>query len=126
MTVIDDTTLCERVAVIATLLRGAVAKARQISAVPFCTLVLTTNVHVRPAPEILATVVFVPDLKSVATKANSNSFPETVENGGDATAVLAVDRYVETFASTAIALQAGSPAKSSVNNPRTISILLMY
>ena len=118
MTVIEDATLCERVAVIATLFRGVAAKARQISAVPLCALVLTTNVHVRPAPETLFTVVFVPDLKSVVTNASSNSFPETVEIAGDATVALAVDRSVEAFASVTIAPQADSPTKSSGNNPR--------
>ena len=43
MTVKEETTLCERVAVTATLLRGVDAKARQISEVPFWTLVLRTS-----------------------------------------------------------------------------------
>ena len=39
ITVIEEITLCDRVAVTETLLSGAVAKALQISASPFCTLV---------------------------------------------------------------------------------------
>src|SRR5712691_1090124 len=49
-TVSDEVTLPERVAVTVTLLKRCDAKARQISAVPPCTLVLATSTHVRPAP----------------------------------------------------------------------------
>jgi hypothetical protein len=61
ITVIDDVTLCESVAVTFTWLKGKVAKARQISAVPACVLVLWTSVQLNPAPVTPVTVVFAPD-----------------------------------------------------------------
>jgi hypothetical protein len=61
-TVIEDTTLCERVAVTVTLVNGEAAKARQISAVPLCTFVRSTNTQFRPAPLMPVTVVFVPEM----------------------------------------------------------------
>ena len=61
MTVIDETTLCERVAVTETLLNVDGAKARQISEEPLCALVRTTRTQVRPAPVTPVTVVFEPD-----------------------------------------------------------------
>jgi len=60
ITVIEETTLCDVVAVTVTLERGEGAKARQISEVPLCVLVLTTGAHMRPAPATPCTVVFVP------------------------------------------------------------------
>jgi hypothetical protein len=60
ITVMDETTFCDTVAVTVTLLRGAVANAFQISAVPFCVFVRSTNVQVRPAPVTPVTDVFVP------------------------------------------------------------------
>ena len=60
MTVIEELTLCESVAVAVTLLRGVAAKVRQISEVPLWPLVRTTSDHVRPPPEMPVTVVFVP------------------------------------------------------------------
>jgi hypothetical protein len=62
ITVIDETTLCDMVAVTETPVNGAVAKARQISDVPLCTFVLTTSAQVNPAPETPVTVVFVPEM----------------------------------------------------------------
>jgi methylglyoxal synthase len=59
-TVMDDPTACESVAVTATLLRGEVANARQISELPDCALLLVTRAQVRPAPLTPVTVVFVP------------------------------------------------------------------
>jgi hypothetical protein len=61
ITVMDETTLRDSVAVTETLLKGTDAKARQISAVPLCTLVLTTSTQAKPAPEMLLTVVLEPD-----------------------------------------------------------------
>ena len=61
ITVREETTLCDSVTVTVTLLSGAAANARQISAVPLCTLVRTTRTQVSPAPETLWTVVFDPD-----------------------------------------------------------------
>ena len=48
--VTDDATDCEIVAVTDTLLTGAAANARQISAVPRCAFVRTTSCQFRPAP----------------------------------------------------------------------------
>lgn len=80
-TVIDAATLWDRVAVTDTFVNTPDANARQISAVPRCTLVLSTSVHVKLAPFTLLTIVFVPVAEaSVAMKANSNSFPDEVEN----------------------------------------------
>src|ERR1044071_2215255 len=59
--VIEETTLCDSVAVTVTLLSVVGAKARQISELPRCPFVRTANVQVKPAPEMLLTVVFVPD-----------------------------------------------------------------
>jgi hypothetical protein len=59
--VIVEATLCESVAVTEILLRRDGAKARQISDVPLCALVRTTNAHVKPAPLTLFTVVFAPE-----------------------------------------------------------------
>ena len=91
MTVIEDVTFCERVAVTDTVLSGIGAKARQISAVPFCVRVLLTSTQVRPAPEMLFTLVLVPNLQSAATRARSNSFPLLVEKAGEVTLELALD-----------------------------------
>ncbi len=82
MTVIEDATLCVRVADTDTLFKGAAAKARQISAVPFCTLLLATNTHVKPQPEMLLTVMLGLEEASVEIKANNNSLPVVVENAG--------------------------------------------
>ena len=61
ITVNEETTLCDRVAVTATLVSAAFAKARQISDVPRCTLVAATRTQVRPPPDTDCTVVFAPD-----------------------------------------------------------------
>jgi hypothetical protein len=60
ITVIEAATDCESVAVTVAPVSGAVAKARQISAVPLCALVRRTSVQVRLPPAMLFTVVFVP------------------------------------------------------------------
>jgi hypothetical protein len=61
ITVIDAATLCDNVAVTVTLESVEEAKARQISAVPLWTLVLTTRTQVSPPPAMLETLMFVPD-----------------------------------------------------------------
>ena len=61
ITVIEEITLYESVAVTETLLSGTVAKALQISALPLCALVRTTSAQVRPPPETAVTVVLVPE-----------------------------------------------------------------
>ena len=55
--VIADTACCESVAVTETFVSGDGANARQISLLPDCTFVRTTNCHVSPAPVMLVTVV---------------------------------------------------------------------
>ena len=60
-TVMDDTTLCDTVAVTDTLLSGALANALQISAVPLCTFVRLTSVQFSAPPVIPKTVVLVPE-----------------------------------------------------------------
>ena len=77
-----------------TLASAAAANARQISAVPLCTLVRVTSVQVRPAPVTLFTVVFVPVVgASAETKASSSSLAEVVENVAVAM-VVALERVV--------------------------------
>jgi hypothetical protein len=91
ITVMDAATFCESVAVTDTALSGVVAKARQISAVPLCTFVLTTSFQVRPAPDTLVTLVLGAETLSVETKASSNSLADFVENAAVAIVELAVD-----------------------------------
>ncbi len=66
------------------------ANARQISAVPFCTLVLSTSTQVRPPPATCVTVVFGEETPSAEINASSSSLPEVVEKAGVLTVVLAV------------------------------------
>src|SRR3954468_20856498 len=61
ITVIDESTLCETVAVTVALKRTAGAKARQISAVPLCVFVRLTSAQVRDPPVMPVTVVLAPD-----------------------------------------------------------------
>src|SRR5580704_16852019 len=60
ITVIDATTLCDRVAETETALTGAAANAPHISAEPLCTLVRLIKVQASPAPVTLLTAVLVP------------------------------------------------------------------
>src|SRR5713226_8097529 len=83
ITVMDDVLFWVSVAVTETFCRGCDAKARQISTAPFCALVLTTRTQVRPAPETLPTLVFLPPRSSAAIKASTSSFPKAVENVGE-------------------------------------------
>ena len=106
MTVIDETTLWEVVAVTVTLASAAGANARQISDAPRCTLLLFTSVHVRPPPVTVCTVVFVPPRESVAIRASSSSLPAVVENAGVAIVVLAAPRSLNVVASMATAAAA--------------------
>ena len=61
ITVRDETTLCERLAVTVMLLRGVDAKARQISESPLWAFVRPTNAQFNPPPVTLDTVVFAPE-----------------------------------------------------------------
>jgi hypothetical protein len=103
MTVIDDTTDLESVAVTVTFDSVDVANARQTSAVPAWVLLRTTSVQVSEAPVTPVTVMAVPDGPSEETKASSNSFGAAVENDGDATVVAAVARSVDFVTSVASA-----------------------
>jgi hypothetical protein len=58
--VMEETTLCDRVAVTVAALMGDVANARQISESPLCPFDLTTRVQVNPPPVTLVTVVLAP------------------------------------------------------------------
>ena len=111
ITVKEEPTLCDRVAVTATPLRGATAKARHISDVPLCPLARTTSDHVRPPPETPFTVVFVPPRKSVAMNASSSSLAEAVENAGDTTVALELPLSFETLTSSVIADVCDEPPK---------------
>lgn len=98
ITVMDEVTLVEKVAVTVTLLSSAGAKARQISAVPFCVLVLCASTQTRPAPltELTVTgVVAVPP----DTSASRSSFANLVERAGE-TIVVAAAEFWDTVAST--------------------------
>ena len=106
MTVIDATTLFEIVAVAVTPLSAEVANARQISAVPRWTFVLSTRAHVNPPPATLLTETLVPlPGSSVEMNARSSSFAEAVANDGDAIVVALVPRSVDSV--TSIATVAG-------------------
>jgi len=98
----DAPVLLDRVAVTETLVRAEEAKARQISAVPFCVFVLTTSAQVNPAPATLLTVIAPDGTPSVETKASNNSLPDAVENGTVVT-VLAVPWSCDALASMAMA-----------------------
>jgi hypothetical protein len=102
MTVIEEATLCEKVAVTVTFVSADAAKARHISDVPLWTFVLTTSAQVKPAPVTLDTTVLVPEIKSVEIKARSNSFPDVVENEDVATVELFVPLSTDVFASIEI------------------------
>jgi hypothetical protein len=127
ITVMEETTLWFSVAVTVALVSFDVAKARQISEVPDCTLVLTTSTQVRPAPAMLLTVVLLPDAQSADTNASSNSLPAAVENEGVATVTLFVDRSVAVVTSIAIAADAElavrtrSAAPSHLRNRHTLN-----
>jgi hypothetical protein len=62
ITVIDEATLWDSVAVTVMLLTAEAAKARQISDVPLCPFARTAITQVRPPPLTLLTVVLDPEL----------------------------------------------------------------
>src|SRR5205823_13415053 len=73
---------CDKFALTEMLVSGLAEKARQISAVPICTLVRLTSDHGRPAP--FTPVTLMPaELAPVETNANSNVFLLVVENAGE-------------------------------------------
>ena len=93
ITVIEEVTFWERVALTVTFVNVVGANVRQISAVPRWVLVLLTKTQGSPPPVTLLTVVLVPDEVEMvaATKANNYSFVDFVENAAVATVVLFVD-----------------------------------
>src|SRR5258708_10521542 len=70
ITVREELTLCDSVAVTVTLPRDVGAKARHISAVPLFPLARPSRAHMRPPPESPATVLFLPPRKSIAMNAS--------------------------------------------------------
>src|SRR5216684_4330169 len=100
-TVMDDNTDCEKVAVTVTLVSAAVAKARQISAVPSCVLVRCTRTQVRLPPATPVTVVVVAVPLPEDTKASSSSLEEEVENAAVARVVAVAVPSAKTVWSTA-------------------------
>jgi hypothetical protein len=88
ITVREESTFCERVAVTVTALRVEDANADQISAVPSCVLVLLTRLQESPPPATFVTVVFVDPVLSAEMNASSSSLGEDVEKAGVATVVL--------------------------------------
>jgi hypothetical protein len=82
ITVIEETTDWERLAVTFALLRTEEESARQISEVPDWAFVRTTRVHVKPAPVTLWTEVLGVVVLSAVMKASKSSCPEAVVNAG--------------------------------------------
>jgi hypothetical protein len=94
ITVMEENTLCESVAVTVAPLNVVGANARQTSAVPNCAFVRVTKAHVRLAPVTWVTVIPA-DLASEEMKASRSSFADVVENEGDVMPVAALDRSVD-------------------------------
>jgi hypothetical protein len=69
---------CEKVAVAMAFDNTVGANARQISAVPPCTLVRSARFHVNPPPVMPVTVMF-GCTASLVTNASTSSFPTSVE-----------------------------------------------
>jgi hypothetical protein len=103
MTVIEALTFCVNVAVTVTPLRVVVANARQISAVPRWTFVLSTRAQVNPPPAMLLTETLGPPLEaSDEMNARSSSFAEAMANDGDAIVVALVPPSVDLVTSMEI------------------------
>src|ERR1700730_9095957 len=103
ITVIEESTACESVAVAVTACNGEAEKALQISAVPGCAFVLSTRTQVSPAPDTVVTVVLGEETLSAEINASRSSLAEVVENTGVLTVVLAVFWSVDTVASIPMA-----------------------
>ena len=88
LTVIDDCTDCENVAVTVPLVSAVDAKHAENSNVPSCVFVRCTNTHVRLAPATPLTVVVVA-VPFARIKASSSSLVEEVENVAMASVVAA-------------------------------------
>jgi hypothetical protein len=90
ITVRDEATFCESVAVTVTPLNGADENALQISAVPDWTFVLWTRTQISQAPAILVTVVLGEETLSAEINARRSSLFEVVEKASVLTVVLAL------------------------------------
>jgi hypothetical protein len=90
-TVIEEATAWERVAVTATPVKRVAEKARQISAVPSCTLVLRTSSQLSAPPLMRVTVVFGVPTESADTNASNSCSSLFVENAAVVTVVDATD-----------------------------------
>ena len=99
-TVINPAAACARFAVTATLVSGADANARQISAVPRCVFVRTISTQVSPPPVTLVTLL--PGVTSSAPmNASNSSFALVVENVLDAIAGIGLPTVPDPVASIA-------------------------
>jgi hypothetical protein len=107
ITVIEETTFCDSVAVTVTALNGEAERARQISAVPDWTFVLSTRTQVSPAPVTLVTVVLDKETLSAEINASRSSLAEVVEKADVLTVVLAVPWSFDTVASIPMAPNKG-------------------
>jgi len=90
ITVSEEETIYERLALTEMLLRAVGKKARQISAVPFCAWVLCTRAQVKSPPETLTTDVESLEANPVEMKASNSSPFDVVENEGEVITELAV------------------------------------
>jgi hypothetical protein len=126
ITVIEETTACDRVAVTDSPLSVPGANAHQTSDVPLCPFALTTKVQVKPPPVTPVTVVFGPDSQSVEMKANNSSLPEVVENVGVTSVVFARAWSTETLASTDIAAKPMFVAARMQPRPKMIFMQSSY
>ncbi len=103
MTVIDESTALDRLAVTETLVKAAVAKVRQTSEVPACAFVLSTRTHVNPAPVTLAMVAVPGEGPSLEMNASNSSLADFVENVDVVTVLLGVPWSFDVFTSMAMA-----------------------
>jgi hypothetical protein len=110
ITVIEETALMARLAVAVTLLSGAGANARQISAVPLCVLVRRTRTQVKPPPVMLVTLLLGPLVleTSEAIMARSSSLGIAVEKAEVVTEVAFVLRSPNAVASMVIPAETSS------------------
>src|SRR4029077_6118846 len=80
ITVIEEQTDCESIAVTVTPLKVEEANALQISAVPFCVFVRSTRTQVSPPLATPVTVTADEEAWSAETNASKSSLAEIVEN----------------------------------------------
>jgi len=124
ITDMEETTACDRVAVMDTPPSAPEANARQTSDVPLCPLALTTKVQVKPPPATPVTVVLGPDSRSVEMKASNSSLPEVMEKVEVTSFVFARALSIETFASTEIAAEPTFVAARRQPSPKTYLMII--